>query len=140
MSTPNSYPTSVETRQSGGNNTADAVPSDDRNTAGNKLARSFWLSYSLMASGVAGAIAIGLILWGDRTNEINLIWAGSILFAVVVIVWLVLVGILTLWVFLDLIRTISGLVKGNQFLDQVRIGKPPVEQHDTGDQQGDDDR
>ena len=127
MSTSNSYATSTESERIAENKMPDPVGVGD--SAGNKLARSFWLSYSLIATGVVGAIAIGLILWGDRADNINLIWAGSILFAVVLLVWLILVSILTWWVASDLVRTISGLLRRRQIPNRIGVDEPHNEQN-----------
>lgn len=137
MSTPNLYSSTAESDRPATNGPGHGPPDSNANTAAHKLSRSFWLSYSLIASGVAGAVAIGLILWGDRANQIDLVWAGSILFAITIVVWLILVGLLTLWVFLDVVRTISGLVKSHKILGRLRIRQPRIEQHGTDDTKGD---
>ena len=94
-------------------------------TAGDKFARSLWVSYTLITTGTTGAIAIGLVAWGFQIDQEKLIWTGSILFTLVFLAWLGLTTLLTFWIFLDLTRYTSRIF-GRSKLTNWSKASPPT--------------
>ena len=104
------------------------TPDETRtSTAGDKFARSLWIGYTLITSGITGAMAIGLVVWGFQIDQDKLIWTGSILFALVLITWASLTALLTFWIFLDLARYANHIFNQSKLTNGSKASPPTTD-------------
>ena len=102
----------------------DTLDETRTSTAGDKFARSLWVGYTLITSGITGAMAIGLVVWGFQIDQHKLIWTGSILFALVLLAWATLTALLTFWIFLDLTRYAKRIFDRSKLTNRSKASPP----------------
>ena len=96
MSRPDSYPDPGEP----------GPPDQPPTNRSRRPALSLRSSHTLIASGVAGVVAVVLIMWGLPNNDPVLTRAGLGVFALAFMIWLTILGMLIIRVFTDAGRAI----------------------------------